>query len=196
MNTYTRLTYNHIGKTDFCVDIGYGQNSINFPFLFLLLSFCPTQGHPIKASGTHSNTCPTIWIKERSNQGPHSKCIIIPLHAPISTARTSLYSSSILSILLTRTYCLPQCSHWCNGNQIQQLQISISSTYHPLKIDLKKKKDLLRIVIKFSYHAFHRPTIHNSIQCRNFLNHPLFVVDLFHIIHKQTKLPTHAHKFH
>jgi hypothetical protein len=43
---------------------------INYPIhALLLLAFCRTQGHPTKASGTHSNICATNWIEERFNQG-------------------------------------------------------------------------------------------------------------------------------
>jgi hypothetical protein len=35
----------------------------------LLPMFCPTQGHPTKAFGTHSDICVTNWIEERFNQG-------------------------------------------------------------------------------------------------------------------------------
>jgi hypothetical protein len=82
-------------------------------FYSSLLWFYPTQGHPIEVGGIHSCTNPTIWIKQRFKQGPHSTWIFIPLHAPIFTIRTSFYSSSTLNInplqnlLLIRTYRLP-----------------------------------------------------------------------------------------
>jgi hypothetical protein len=72
----------------FCVDIGYKLISINFPLLTSFLSLCPTQGHPTEVFGTHSNTYPTTWIKERFNQGLHSKCILILLHAPFFITHT------------------------------------------------------------------------------------------------------------
>jgi hypothetical protein len=81
----------------FCADIGYKWIFTNFPLLFSFLSFCPTQGHAIEAFCIHLNIYPTTWIKERFNKGPHSKCILIPLHALFSTTWTSFFSSSILS---------------------------------------------------------------------------------------------------
>jgi hypothetical protein len=48
----------------------------------------------------------------------------------------------------------------------------------------------IRNILIFRY----GPKYETSIQCCSFLNHPLLVVDLFHIIHKQTKLPTQVHK--
>jgi len=98
MSDAYQLTYNHRGKTDLCVKIGCGWISIDFPLLFLFTLVCPTQGHPIEASSTHSSTCPTIWIKERFKQVPHSTCIFIPLHAPIFIVRISFYLSLTLNI--------------------------------------------------------------------------------------------------
>ncbi len=126
-------------------------------FCSSLLSLCPTQGHPIKGFSTHLGTYLTIWIKERFKQGPHSTCIFIPLRAPISTARTSFCLSSTLiinplqNLLLTITYRLPQCSHQPNGNQVQQLQISTSSTYHLLETESRKKKKLASTFFEFSF---------------------------------------------
>ncbi len=68
--------------------------SIDFPLLSPFLSLCLTQGHPTKASNVHSYTCPTTWSKERFNKGPHSKCILIPLHAPF------LYNSDFLFFVI------------------------------------------------------------------------------------------------
>ncbi len=67
-------------------------------FCSFLFSFCPTQGYPIEAFGTHSSTYPTIWIKERFKQSPCSTCIFILLHAFISRAWTSFYLSSTFKI--------------------------------------------------------------------------------------------------
>ncbi len=55
---------------------------IDFPHLSPFLSFYPTQGYPTKAFNVHSYTFPMTWIEERFNKGTHSKCILIPLHAP------------------------------------------------------------------------------------------------------------------
>jgi len=83
----------------------------NFPPLSSFLSLCPTQGHPTKTSNIHSYTHPTTWIQKIFNKGPHSKCILIPLHAFFSIAWTSFFSSSILiinplyNLFLPRTYC-------------------------------------------------------------------------------------------
>ncbi len=155
---------------------------LTFCFCSFLFSFCPTQGHPTKAFGTHLDTEPPILVKEKFNQGPHSKCIIIPQHTPISIARTSFYSSSFLNInplynlLLTRTYCLPQCSHWHNGNQIQQPQISTSSTYHLLKRDQERRKTCLTLCLNSPFYlAFHRPIFHITIHCCSFFSHPLLL---------------------
>jgi hypothetical protein len=38
-------------------------------FCSSLFVFCPTQGHPIEAFGTHSDICFTNWIEEKFNQG-------------------------------------------------------------------------------------------------------------------------------
>ncbi len=56
--------------------------------MFSFISFSPTQGHPIEASGIHSDNYPTTWIQRHYNKGPHSKCTLVLLHAPISTTWT------------------------------------------------------------------------------------------------------------
>jgi len=40
---YSKLTYIHSEKADFCAYLNYRYVYINFPFLFSFLSFCPTQ---------------------------------------------------------------------------------------------------------------------------------------------------------
>ncbi len=131
---------------------------------------------------------------------PRSPFILITLYAPISTTRTSFCSSSTFNInplqnlVLPRTYNLPQCNHWRNKNQKQQLRFSTISTHHLLKMDQERRKTCLALFSNFpSYRVFHHRILHTSIECHNFLNHPLLIVDLFHIIHNQTKFPTHAH---
>ncbi len=81
---YTKLTLNHSRKTNFCANIGYGYIFINFSLMSSFVSLCPTQGHPIEPFSINLDTCPTTWTKERFNKGPHSKCILIPLHALLS----------------------------------------------------------------------------------------------------------------
>jgi hypothetical protein len=73
-------------------------------FCSSLFSFCPTQGHPNEAFGTHSGTYHTIWIKEKFKQGTHSTCIFILLQALISIVWTSFYSSSTLTSTPYKAY--------------------------------------------------------------------------------------------
>jgi hypothetical protein len=102
----------HSRKIGFCARIGYRYISMNFPLMSSFISFYPTQGHPTEAYNIHLDAYPKTWIKERCNKNPHSKCILVPLHALFSTTQTS-YSSSILNIkylqnvFLLKTHCLP-----------------------------------------------------------------------------------------
>ncbi len=65
-----------------------------------------------------------------------------------------------------------------------------------LEIDDERRKTYLccfRILL--TYLAFHHPTFQTFIQCHSFPSHPQLGADQFYVIHKQTRLPTHAHKF-
>jgi len=87
--TSTKFTYNHSKRTNSYARMGYKYISKSSPFLSSFISFYPTQGHPTKASGIHSNNYPTTWIQRCYNKGPHSKCTLVLLHALVSTARIS-----------------------------------------------------------------------------------------------------------
>ncbi len=129
--------------------------------------------------------------------------IHILLHVLISTTQTSFCSSSTLcinplqSLILTRTYGLPQCNHWRNGN-FKNIAITNLNKLHLYFFETRSKKTNKPPTLLSnspSYAIMHRPTFHTSIECCCFLSHPLLVVDLFHIIHKQTKFPTQSHNF-
>jgi len=81
------------------------------------------------------------------------------------------------------------------NKKTQQLPISTNSTSTLLKQDKKKPdKPPTLLSISPSYVVMHHPTLHTSIECCNFYDHPFLTVNMFHIIYKQTKFPTQPHK--
>jgi hypothetical protein len=64
-------------------------------FCYSLPAFCPTQGHPAEALAFTQTFALLIGLRRGSTKVP---CICVPLHALVSIAWTSFYSSSTLII--------------------------------------------------------------------------------------------------
>ncbi len=160
----------------FCVDINYGQIFINFPPMCLHFS------HSVQPKDTPLKLLvftqiPTLLhgLKRHSTKVPIQNAYL-SLYMPLSL-QLRLFSfhhqSSTIDInllqdqFLTKTYCLPQCSHWCNENQIKQLLFSTSQTYHLPKTNDEKKKTYLhcfRIPLLIRLPPSYSPNLHSMPQ--------------------------------
>jgi hypothetical protein len=96
---------------------------------------------------------------------------------------------------ITRTQSLPWCNHWCIKNQnnnYRSLQAP-RSTHSTITSTKPTNLPFFALELQFLYrHAMS----YSSFPLNSCIvpSHPLFVIHMFHIMHKQTKFPTQTHK--